>query len=222
MFTSLTSRIAAVGIMVATALFVLVLAIVDASRQSRESFQWVMHSSQIIQAMEETMAGLRSAESGQRGYVLTQNPGFAQSFDRRIEDARATYAELYELTKDNPLQSGRVREFGKLMDERIELMNTPLQMARQNAFDEARTAVSEGRGHETMNSLVLIASDFLNEEEQLRDQRIMAAERRLAWGRGVALFGGPLIALITLLLSAMVIRGIRYPTRLLNAAMSQL
>lgn len=221
MFKSLTSRIAAVGIMVAIALFALILAIVDASRQSRESFQWVMHSSQLIQAMEETMAGLRDAESGQRGYVLTQNPGFAQSFDRRIEDARQSYAKLYELTKDNPVQSNRMREFGTLLEERIELMHTPLQMARQNAFSEARAMVTEGRGHETMNALVLLAQDFLNEEEQLRDRRIMAAERRLAWGRGLALFGGPLIALITLLLSAMVIRGIRYPTRMLNGAMSR-
>ncbi|WP_312812399.1 diguanylate cyclase [Brevundimonas sp.] len=221
MFTSLTSRIAAVGIMVATALFVLVLAIVDASRQSRESFQWVMHSSQIIQAMEETMAGLRDAESGQRGYVLTQNPGLAQSFERRIEDARQSYGQLYELTKDNPVQNRRVREFGVLMDERVELMNTPLQMARQNAFNEARTAISEGRGHETMNALVLIAQDFLNEEEAIRDKRIMSAERRLAWGRGLALFGGPLIALLTLLLSAMAISRIRYPTRVLDAAMTR-
>lgn len=221
MFTSLTSRIAAVGIMVATALFVLVLAIVDASRQSRESFQWGMHSSQIIQAMEETMAGLRDAESGQRGYVLTQNPGLAQSFERRIEDARQSYGQLYELTKDNPVQNRRVREFGVLMDERVELMNTPLQMARQNAFNEARTAISEGRGHETMNALVLIAQDFLNEEEAIRDKRIMSAERRLAWGRGLALFGGPLIALLTLLLSAMAISRIRYPTRVLDAAMTR-
>ena len=68
MFLSLTSRIAAVGALVVIALLALVASLVDASRQSRESFRWVTHSAEVIEAMEETMAGLRDAESGQRGY----------------------------------------------------------------------------------------------------------------------------------------------------------
>lgn len=222
MFTSLTSRIVSVSVMVVVALVALVAMLVDASRQSRESFGWVTHSSAVIQTMEETMAALREAESGQRGFILTENPGMAQSFDRRIEESRIQYAELYELTKDNKVQNDRVRAFGMLMDERIELMNTPLQMARQNAFQDARAMVIEGRGHDTMNALTLIAQEFLSHEENLLKSRVGAAERRLAWGRGLALVGGPFVALIMVLLSVFVIRGIRHPTGVLTVAMTRL
>ena len=61
--------------------------------------------------------------------------------------------------------------------------------------------VVEGRGHDTMNALTLIAQEFLHHEESLLKSRVEAAERRLAWGRWVALVGGPVVALIMILLS---------------------
>lgn len=222
MFTSLTSRIISLTVMVVVALMALVAMMVDATRQSRESFVWVTHSSAVIQTMEETMVALREAESGQRGYILTQNPGLAQSFDRRIEDARSHFTRLYQLTQDNDVQNGRATTFGKLMEERIELMNTPLQMARQNAFDEARLMVIEGRGHETMGAMTLIAQEFLLQEEGLLKARVDAAERRLVWSRSVAMIGGPIVALIFILLMAVVTRGIRHPTGILTLAMTRL
>jgi len=112
MFQSLTSRIAAVSALVVIALLVLVAALADASRQTRESFRWVTHSAKVIQAMEETVAGLRDAESGQRAYVLTRNPAYAQSFDTRVSDSLRAFGELVELTRDNPSQQERVQALG--------------------------------------------------------------------------------------------------------------
>lgn len=222
MFLSLTSRIAAVGALVVIALLVLVASLVDASRQSRESFRWVTHSSQVIEAMEETMAGLRDAESGQRGYVLTQNPSLAQSFDRRVADSLRGFSDLVELTKDNPVQKARVQAFGSLLSERTELMRQPLELARQGRFDEAEAAIVGGRGFDSMSAVLLASQDFLSEERKLQAERIEAAERRLEWGKRLALIGGPLIALFSLSVSVMVIRGIRQPVRVITRAMTSL
>lgn len=222
MFMSLTSRLAAVGILVVVALLLLVAAMDDAAGESRASFGLVTRSSQVIQTMEESLAGLRTAESGQRGFIMTRKPGFAQSFDRQIEQARHSYSQLVELTKDNPEQNQRIQDFGILMEERIELMRGPLDLARQNAFEEAAAAVGEGRGYESMLTLMLVAQEFLNEERSLQNQRIAAAERRLAWGRTLAVVGGPIIALLALMVSVMVIHGIRQPIRVLTRAMTRL
>lgn len=222
MFMSLTSRIAAVGVLVVMALLVLVAAMVDASRQSRESFKWVTHSSEVIQTMEEVLAGLREAESGQRGFILTHNPGFAQSFDRRIEDAREAYSHLAALTADNPAQQGRMKEIGDLLEERIELLRTPLELARQTEFDRARLNLIEGRGLDTMSALLRVSGEFLSEERSLQAQRIEAAERRIEWGRKLALYGGPFVALLSFMVALFVIHGIRKPVRVLTTAMERL
>lgn len=222
MFLSLTSRIAAVGALVVIALLALVASLVDASRQSRESFRWVTHSAEVIEAMEETMAGLRDAESGQRGYVLTRNPGYAESFDRRVADSLRSFSKLVELTKDNPIQRARVQAFGGLMSERTELLRQPLDLARQGRFDEAEAAVAGGRGLDSMGQVLLASQEFLGEERRLQAERIEAAERRLEWGKRLALIGGPLIALFSLSVSFMVIRRIRQPVRVITRAMTGL
>jgi len=222
MFLSLTSRIAAVGALVVIALLALVASLVDASRQSRESFRWVTHSAQVIEAMEETMAGLRDAESGQRGYVLTRNPGYAQSFDRRVADSLRSFSELVELTKDNPTQRARVQALGGLLSERTELLRQPLDLARQGRFEEAEAAIVGGRGLDSMGQVLLASQEFLGEERRLHAERIEAAEHRLEWGKRLALIGGPLIALFSLSVSVMVIRGIRQPVRVITRAMTSL
>ncbi|ASD25942.1 diguanylate cyclase [Brevundimonas diminuta] len=222
MFQSLTSRIAAVSALVVVALLVLVAALADASRQTRESFRWVTHSAQVIQAMEETVAGLRDAESGQRAYVLTQNAAYAQSFDARISDSLRAFSELVELTRDNPSQQLRLQALGAQLSGRIELMRQPLTLARSGDFARAEALIAEGRGFDSMSAFVLAARELLDEERVVQSRRVEAAERRLARVRGLALIGGPLIAFFSLSVSLMVIRGIRQPVRVITRAMTGL
>lgn len=222
MFQSLTSRIAAVSALVVIALLVLVAALTDASRQTRESFRWVTHSAKVIQAMDDTVAGLRDAESGQRAYVLTRNPAYAQSFDARVADSQQAFSELVELTRDNPTQQVQIQALGEQLSERVALMRRPLNLARNGDFATAEKVIIEGRGFDSMRAFVLAAQALLDEERVLQAQRIDAAERRLARVRGLALIGGPLIAFFSLSVSFMVIRGIRQPVRVITRAMTGL
>ena len=63
MFPSLTSRIVALGAVIMTALLALVLLLVDASVQTRDSFRWVIHSAEVIETMDNALVELRDAPS---------------------------------------------------------------------------------------------------------------------------------------------------------------
>lgn len=222
MFASLTSRIAAVGAVVVIALLVLVAALADASRRTRDSFDRVTHSAEVIQAMQDTMAALRDAESGQRAYVLTHNPIYAQSFDQKVIDSSRAYARLSKLSGDDPAQQAQVRAFGGLLSKRIETMRQPLDLARRGDFDEAHNLIVRGPGFDQMNTLVLVSLDLLREEHALQAESIAAAEQRLARGRSLALVGGPLIAFLSLLMSYVIILRIRGPVEVITRAMTGL
>ncbi|WP_294195407.1 CHASE3 domain-containing protein, partial [uncultured Sphingomonas sp.] len=71
MFASLSSRVAALGVTVVIAVAALAGLLVDAARQTRDSFLWVEHSAIVLEITSEAVADLRDAESGQRGFVLT-------------------------------------------------------------------------------------------------------------------------------------------------------
>lgn len=222
MFDSLASRIAAVGILVVLALLVVGAALVDASRQSRESFQWVTHSSKVLQALDESIAGIRDAESGMRGYILTRNPNYAQSFEVSVDKSLSAFGQLVELTKDNPDQADRLRSFGLLLDERCELARQHLKLARENRFEEARLSISGGRGLELMGALSLAANQLEAEERHIQKERIRAMNARMAWAQRLSVIGLPLVALFVTLMSYILIRNVRHPVVILNRAMDGL
>lgn len=219
---SLTSRIAAVGALVVIALLMVAASLFDASRQSRESFRWVTHSSRVIDSMNDSVAGIRDAESGLRGYVLSQNPRYALSFDRRLDDSLKAFQDLVELTKDNPGQRERITVFGNILNVRAELLRQHLALAQANRFEEAKQGILQGGGLDTMNALVAASEDFLREERRIQQNRIQATEVRVTWSSRLALYGVPMVALLSLFVSFMVIQGIRKPVLVINHSMTAL
>jgi len=222
MFVSLTSRIAAVGTLVVVALMAVGVGLFDASRQSRESFRWVNHSTNVLQALDEAVAGIRDAESGLRGYVLTRDPDYAASFEGRVENSLEAFGRLIELTKDNPQQSRRLRAFGLIMDERIEAARQIFRLADASQFDEAQAAIGQGRGLELMEALTLASNELVGEERRLLDLRVAAMDERVERVRMLTMVGIPLVALLVTLLSYVLIRNIRRPVVVINQAMDQL
>ncbi|HEX7874693.1 MAG TPA: diguanylate cyclase [Sphingobium sp.] len=222
MFPSLTSRIVALGAVIMAALLALVLLLVDASGQTRESFRWVIHSAEVIETMDNALVELRDAESGQRGFVLTHKAVFAESFEQRVAGSRRAVTRVVELTADNPVQSGRARELRSLMEQRTAVLREPLDLARHGRFDEARDAIASGRGRELMATVTLRTQSFLDEERALQAMRVEAAGRRLAWVKQLALIGGPILSVLILLVSVVLIRGIRRPVDVIQEAMTAL
>ncbi|MFC3442838.1 diguanylate cyclase [Sphingobium rhizovicinum] len=222
MFSSLTARIAAFGMLVMIALVALIWMLVDASTQTRDSFRWVTHSADVIETMDDALAALREAESGQRGFVLTRNASFADPADARIVAAHDAMARLTRLTADNPTQNMRARELSSLIERRIGLLRGTLAQARRGDFDQARASIAAGGGRDLMTMVSLRADSFLAEERALRVTRIDAADRRLTWVRQLALVGGPLFALLICAMSLLLIWGIRRPAGHIRRAMTAL
>ena len=208
--------------LIVVSLLLLVVGIVDATRQTQESFRLVTHSAEVLRSTYMVMSNIRNAESGQRGFIVTHNPGFSQSFDREIEQAREAYGKLFELTKNDPVQHQHVQDMGVILEERIELMRTPLELARQGQFDRARAVIVEGRGFDTMSQLELAAEQFANAERNLQATRVASSERRLRDARTLALIGGPMIAFLSALVSFVTVRRIRQPISKLSEAMGKL
>ena len=222
MFASLSSRIAALGTIVVLSILALAGLLIDGSHRTRESFRWVTHSAQVIETTVDALAALREAESGQRGFVLTRDPSFAQSADASMNGARQAIAQVVFLTRDNPLQNGRAHAIRGLMARRIAILRNPLELARHGRFDEARHMIGGGHGRDLMTALTARAQGLLDEEHVLQTARIEAASRRLAWVRHLALIGGSAIAGIVVMMSLLIVRGIRQPLGVMRTAMTAL
>jgi diguanylate cyclase (GGDEF)-like protein len=222
MFASLTSRIAALGTIVVLALVLFAWALLDASVQTRESFGWVTHSAEVIETTGDALVQLRDAESGQRGFILTRNPAFSVAFAQQLAGSRQAIDHVVSLTRDNPLQNGRARELRALMDQRAATLREPFALAARGDFTAAKSIVASGRGRDIMANVSMRADGFLAEERTLQTERNSAAIVRLAYMRQLAQVGVPILSLLVILVSFLIIRGIRRPIDVILAAMTSL
>ena len=222
MFVSLSARIAVLGLVVLIALGSLAGLLVDASYQTSESFRWATHSAEVIETTEAALGDLREAESGQRGFVITRNPAYAQTFAERVHSAARTFAKVVELTGDNPVQHARAREIASLMTQRSTILRQPLNLARHGDFAGAVVIIASGRGRELMDTISARATGFLAEERALQTTRQQAADRRLSNSKRLAVIGAIAVALLVIGSFALLIRSIRRPLKTMMQAMTSL
>lgn len=222
MFTSLISRVAAFGGLIAAALICLVALLLQSSVETRESFAWVSHSQQVIVALDEALAELREAESGQRGYLLTHDERFAVTVDQRLSDSARKFAELVRLTADNPLQNERAVAVRDAGSRKVAFTRDAMRLARRNDFPSAVRSIAGGRGRELMVEVDRQAGALLQRERDLLAQRVADATQRLAWTKHVALFGGLVVAALLASLIATIALGVRRPLGRVLDAMERL
>ncbi|SEN04406.1 diguanylate cyclase (GGDEF) domain-containing protein [Sphingomonas gellani] len=222
MFASLSARIAAIGVVVLIALGSLAGLLADASHQTSESFRSAAHSATVIETTEAALGDLREAESGQRGFVITRNPAYAQTFAERVDSSARNITAVVRLTQDDPLQHARAREIALLMKQRSAFLQQPLQFARRGDFTSAVAFIVSGRGRELMDAISVRATGFLDEERAIQMARQTAADQRIVNGKRLAIIGAVAVALLVMGSCALLIRGIRRPLDTVLRAMTAL
>lgn len=222
MFSSLISRVTAFGCLIALALTCLMTLLLQSSFDTRASFAWVGHSQQVIVRLNEALAQLIEAESGQRGFLLTRDERFATGVDRRLSDASRGFRQLEVLTADNPLQLERAAAVRDAAARKAAFTRQTIALARRGDFAAAIRNTAGGRGRDLMEEVNRHAAALLQRERDLLAQRAADAEARLAWIKQVAMVGGVVVVVLLALLIATISRGVRRPLQQVLDAMEAL
>ena len=78
----------------------------------------VIHSQQVHLEIEQMLSYIKDAETGQRGYLLTQNPTFLQPYNGSKEKVETSFRLIKKLTSDNPKQQNNLDSLHKIIDLR--------------------------------------------------------------------------------------------------------
>ena len=68
-----------------------------------DSFEWVSHTLEVQRELATVEARMSEAESGQRGYLLTGQPGFLAPYSAATNEIRTRLLNLRRLLADNPV-----------------------------------------------------------------------------------------------------------------------
>ena len=82
----------------------------------------VNHTNQVLLEAENIVSYTKDAETGQRGYLISQDPLFLQPYTGSYGKVKASFNRLQQLTIDNPAQQKNVTQAQALYEAKFSQM----------------------------------------------------------------------------------------------------
>lgn len=145
-----------------------------------EDEMWVQHTLTVRLETKRLLNALIDAETGVRGYGLTQRDEFLEPYNWAISEIPPSLDRLEQLVQDNPRQIHQIKTIRRLVDENLEIFKQKLALQQelkriQQKSDVLVPAASlydwleEGKA--TMDKARLAIDRFARTEEELLIQR---------------------------------------------------
>lgn len=134
----------------------------------KEKLQWVEHTNDVIVETEKYISALKDMETGQRGYLLTNNHTYLDPYYSGLKQSEMSFLKLSNLTSDNQRQLNRLELISKPMQLKFKELKETIQT---KSHDEAIEIVKMDNGKKYMDEIRMIVSSFVNEEKRLLVKR---------------------------------------------------
>lgn len=145
---SATTTIIAIGVV---GVAVILAAWINA--QARATAERVSHSIEIRERSERFLGHMRDAETGQRGYLLTRNPGSLGPYTSGRAAALPELDALAQLVAGDAAQTERVAKARSEALSKLEELDTTIALAQEGKLDAAVARVKDGSGFSVMDAL---------------------------------------------------------------------
>jgi signal transduction histidine kinase/ActR/RegA family two-component response regulator len=205
--------IMAIGIGLLVAVAIAVAALIA---RSNEADRLVTHTFEVQQEAHNLLGELRTAENGQRGYVLTQNEDYLKPVDAAVAKVPRLLEGLRRRTADNPSQQARLNRIEPLIGPRIDVIRRSVELTRQGDRAGAAALVATGRGKDLMDEITAEMQQFDRDEKALLAARQEAAKRLRLWLAtliGLALLAAVVLAGILAVATRQAVSGLLERTR---------
>ena len=141
-----------------------------------DSEHWVEHTWQVINQVERIMSSAVDAETGNRGFLLTDDPSYLAPYTGAVHDLPAELDRFTSLTSDNPSQQTRVTELRAVLEQRLELLERGIELRRSGNANGVEALVVSGTGKTNMDHVRSIADQMEGEERRLLAVRTSHAQ----------------------------------------------
>ena len=137
------------------------------TRKLIDNEQRVAHTHEVLANLDQTLALLTEAESGQRGFILTGDEIYLANYNEDLRRLPSQLQKLKQLTSDN---SAHQKELARLEEEikaRIQTLNEVLAIARTQGLNAASHTIDTNRGRELMAQARSTVNTMQSEEQRL-------------------------------------------------------
>lgn len=154
-------------------IFIVVIAVSYASLDSSvDAGKWNDHTHLVLQKASDVLLSLVNIETGYRGYVITGTGDFLEPVIAGENAYETAYAQLRDLTSDNPAQQKRLDDLDRTYEtwkrDEIDYVIQARKAASDVAAVEAvQTWIREAKGKAQMDAMRSVLAEIDAEERLL-------------------------------------------------------
>ena len=165
----------------------------DRTKAARD---WALHSQLVLTATKDLNLAVRSAETGQRGYLLSGDESYLVPYHQNIGHIGDLVSNLRELTRTDALEQEQLGRLVPLLQEKQAELAQTVQLAHSGDMAGALNVVRSDVGERLMNDIESALNTMEAEEERMHAQRLTALDAEEWQTRWLAVAGGAIALLL--------------------------
>jgi CheY-like chemotaxis protein/CHASE3 domain sensor protein len=175
-------------------------------RALSEGNQKIVQSHEVIIALDELLSGVQDAETGQRGFLLTNNERYLEPYNLALISIPSKLDEIAELTRDNPAQKPRVGALRSRVAAKLAELKETVDLRRSQSLEAALAVVNSDRGKAEMDDIRAQLAAMSQEEAAVRTRRLAEMNDAQKTALASSLLSGLLGILLTVTIGFLIRR----------------
>ena len=166
------------------------------AQRSVDDTQWVTHSLTVENELTLLQLALRRAESGQRGYLLTNDPTYLDIYTKSADAVPQRMANLLALVTDNADQTARVKRLAEIVAAKRTELQRVATLQQSGDMSGALAIIRDPAGQELMQEFSELSTATRNAEQQLFNERTTGSTTTNRWLLATTLLGAVALAVL--------------------------
>lgn len=161
--------------------------------------EWVTHSHLVVERLQAIRIDITQAETGQRGYILTGQERYLESYAVGVDKLGYAIDGLRDLTSDSPGQQKAIQRLKLLIEDRLGELTDGIEVRKQSGLLAGVEAVTHGKNGELWMEMIATQIGEMGQTEaallKIRLETAAASTRKM---KVIIVFGNSLAILILL------------------------
>jgi CHASE3 domain sensor protein len=131
----------------------------------------VVHTYQVISAVERAFSDVQDAETGQRGFVITGDEKYLDPYRRAVQTIPDSLGEIRRLVADRSEQLDRASSLENALHGKLDELSATISLRRNAGLDATRIAIVQTHGKVSMDRIRAVVAQMISTEEDLLSDR---------------------------------------------------
>ncbi len=167
------------------------------SASNRAAAAAAAEASRLRLLASDLSASLVDAETGQRGFLLTNNPAFLEPYDAALRRLPGELAALRAAARTQPRMAADVARLAPLVPAKFDDLRRSLALAASGDRPGAVALVATGRGKAVMDGIRVVTASIAAREQRMVLRLVGGINRRGNWLVAIDAAGIVLVLVVT-------------------------